>query len=391
MTFEDLSMSAPDTTLPSLSELEDALEILRRTRKDDDLIAVLRISKIQDMFQQTLHIGDIDHYGAMQAKLKSKPRAQHGGEHGLIAAAYKKFDSALEMMVMGASMSPDGKLKKAERSFPSYLNLPSTSYIAQECKNFSLKASWGDYLDLIKYLTQDSENIHDIHLRHCSEAMRKDRLNDIACSFSLYVGRDIGDHLTTLLRRTLNRTIPAPVVDLLREQEDRFTSEVMKSLMNSSESLMVVDHYKSAGLLKLAEATLESSKRALFMRPDHFLKLAEHGIVFDDAWHAEQFNERKESAGTAIPQLIYHLCAGGTYCPPLAEIDEKKRSAIVVECCNSSYPRSPEIFTRVKSFLEDYVKDVTMAQELINAGLDTDIAKHVKIMLPLAFSKDLGL
>jgi hypothetical protein len=195
----------------------------------------------------------------------------------------------------------------------------------------------------------------------------------------------------TLLKRSINREIPAPVVDLLREQEDSFSNEVMKSLMSSSDSLMVVDHYKSAGLLKLAQATLETSKRALFMRPDHFLKLAEHGIEFDDAWHAEQFNERKESAGTAVPQLMYHLCAGGTYCPPLAEISENKRAEIVVECCNSSYPRSPEVFTRVKSFLDDYVKDATMAQDLINAGLDTDIAKHVKIMLPHAFSKDLGL
>lgn len=386
-------MSAHDATLPSLSELEAALVAVKRNCKDDSLLAVLGVSKIQDMFQQTLHLGDTAHYGAMLAKLRSKSLAIHAGEHSLATSAFKKLDSSLEMMAMGVAMSPNGKLAKAERSFSSYLNQPSASYIAMECKNFSLKASWGDYLELLKYLTQDSENINNIHLQHCSDNKRKERLNDIACGFALYVGKDIGEHLLSLMSRTGSLTLPSAVVDLLREQEGKFASEVFSKQSSSSDSLTMVDHYKSCGLRSLANATIAASKTSLFMHHDHFLKMAKHGVVFDDAWHAEQFTKTKDGSGpTATPQLFYHLCTGGeSYRPPLEEMDWNKRAAIVVSCCNMAYPLSTEIFDRVKAFLDDYVKDGDMAQELISAGLDTDIAKHVKIMLPHAFSKDLGL
>lgn len=386
-------MSAPDPALPSLSELEAALVAVNRNSKGDSLLAVLGISKVQDMFQQTLHIGDIEHYGAMLSKLRGKPRTLPGGANSLLGSAFNKLDSALEMMAMGVSMSPDGKLAKVERSFSTYLNLPSVSYIAQECKNFSLKASWGDYLDLIKYLTQDSENIHNFTLQHCSEGVRKNRLNDIACSFALYVGKDIGEHLLTLMSRTGSQSLPPPVVDLLREQEGKFASEVFNKQSASTDSLTMVDHYKSCGLRSLANATIEASKTSSFMRPDHFVMLAKHGVIFDDAWHAEQFNKTKNGSGpSATPQLFYHLCTGGaSYCPPLDEMDLNKRAAIVASCCNMAYPLSTEDFDRVKAYLEDYVKDSDMAQELLSAGLNTDIAKHVKIMLPHAFSKDLGL
>jgi hypothetical protein len=386
-------MSTHGATLPSLSELEAALVALNRNCKDESLLAVLGISKVQDMLQQTLHIGDIEHYGAMLLKMRNKPRAPHGGADSLLAAAFKKLDSALEMMAMGVSMSADGKLAKAERSFSSYLNLPGASYIGMECNNFSQKASWGDYLDLVKYMTQDSGNIHNIHLQHCSEDTRKGRLNDIACSFSLFVGKDIGEHLSNLMGRTGSQSLPAPVVDLLREQEDKFATLVMEKQMSSSDSLKMVDHYRTFGLEKLAKATIEAAKSSLFMNPDHFVRMAEYGVVFDQAWHAEQFEKTKDGSGnTATPQLFYHLCTGGdSYCPPLEKMDWNKRAGIVASCCNMAYPLSTENFDRVRAYLEDYVKDSDMAQELLSAGLNTDIAKHVKIMLPHAFSKDLGL
>ena len=386
-------MSTPDATLPSLSELEAAIKAVNRHSKKESLLAVLGISKIQDMFQHTLHIGDPDHYGAMLLKLKNNPRSQYGGDKGLVGSAYNRLDSALDMMVMGVSMSADGKLNKADRSFNTYLHLAGASYLSTECKNFSHQASWGDYIALVSYLTQDEDHIVDSSLQSCSEDSRKARLNGRSCGFALYAGREIGDHLATLMGRYGSKAIPSPMADLLRAQEERFANAVMCTTLNNGDSLAMVDHYKMCGLAKLAAATIEASKRALFMSPDHFLNLAVHGVVFDDAWHTAKFIETKTGSGcSATPQLFYHLCVGeSSYCPPVAELDVKRRTSTVVECCNLTYKRSPEIAARVKAFLEDYVKDSDTAQDLLKAGLDTDIAKHVPIMLPHAFSKDLGL
>ncbi|WP_338924779.1 hypothetical protein V0M98_34735 (plasmid) [Pseudomonas silesiensis] len=392
-------MSTPDATLPSLSELEAAIKAVNRHCKEQHLLAVLGISKIQDMFQHTLHIGDLDHYGAMLLKLKNNPRSKYGGDKGLVGSAYQRLDSALDMMVMGVTMSASGKLNKADRSFKTYLHLANASYISRECKTFALQASWGDYIDMVNYLTQDKDNIQDTYLQHCSEEERASKLNDITCSFSLFAGREIAEHLMTLMYRYESKgleggkTLPEPMLDLLRAQEEKIANIVMSASFDSVYPVDMVDYYKACGLDKLASATIETAKRALFMRRDHFLKLAEHGVVFDDAWHAAKFNETKTGSGSsATPQLFYHLCVGeSSYCPPVAELDEKKRTSTVVECCNSTYKRGPEIAARVKAFLEDYVKDSDTAQDLLNAGLDTDIAKHVPIMLPHAFSKDLGL
>lgn len=381
---------------PTLADLEAAIQDVKKEYGRDHLIGVVGVARIQDMFQHVLHLGDLELYGEMLSKLKARPKPpfnQSANRPGIIGSAYIQLESALDLMAMAISMSPDGRLLKAPPSLIGYLPMMSSKYLAQECKTVAEKCTWQDYTTLVAYVTQTKEDICCRSLAAKPEDQQQIALKNLDVAFVCFMGRHVINQVSILMGRFGNEKIPAEMVDILRRHEGRFSRSANLEPFSTTAGLNLIAKLRDEGLNELAEAGLQSAKGASYPDPDFFLVMESYGITFDDSWNKKKFQEtHRGSNSIIIPQLVYHMVKGAdTYCPDLEMVDEKERYKTIVEAAKFAHKRNPDAVSNIIGFFERYVQDNDVAKRLVSAGLDTELAKHVPSMRQHAFAKDLGL
>lgn len=381
---------------PTLADLETAIQDVKKEYGRDHLIGVVGVARIQDMFQHVLHLGDLELYGEMLSKLKARPKPpfnQSANRPGIIGSAYIQLESALDLMAMAISMSPDGRLPKAPPSLIGYLPMMSSKYLAQECKTVAEKCTWQDYTTLVAYVTQTKDDIRCRSIAAKPHDQQEIDLKNLDVAFLCFMGRHVINQVSILMERFGNEEIPSDMVDLLRRHEDRFSRSAKLEPFSTTAGLKLIAKLRNAGLNELAEAGLQSAKGAYRADPDFFLVMESYGITFDDSWNQKQFKEtHRGSNSITTPQLVFHMVKGDdTYCPDLEMVDEKERYKTIVEAAKFANKHNPEAVGNIIRFFERYAQDNEVARRLISAGLDTEIAKHVPSMRQHAFTKDLGL
>ena len=389
-------MTSPNNALPSITDVEKCFARIKTHRsKDRTLMPLAEFARVQEMIQQTLHVGDVEQFGALKNAVENIAARPGLGVGQLDKSGYDLLRSRIEFMAFAASMMQPGQtLAAPQNSFMSYLSILKPMYVSQCAMEVAETGNWDDFTALIGYLTQDKDNVRDTPLQNMSAERRDGMLGDLECALAINVGRRISVLILKVLAASQEKHIPDALVALLRQHEAVFAKHVRNESASGlpGSTYALLNEYKRLGLNQLYSASLDVAMGS-YKCPDHFLTLAAHGVVKDPEWHAEQFRECKDGSNSpAVAQLVFFLVKGEpAYLPPLDELPPKTRAEVIVEACNEALKLDPGCLPRIIEFLEEKVELGDIGRELVNKGLDEEISKHVGEIRGWAFTKALGV